>query len=69
MSAGKLFCTTCREELGLKRFVIQDHIKSAKHADGKKRLERKEAREDISEALRKHDQAVHQKGETLPESQ
>ena len=69
VSAGKLFCTACREELGLKRSIIQGHIRSAKHADGKKRLERKEAREkDISEALRKHDHNVHQKGETLPES-
>ena len=70
VSAGKLFCSACREELGLKRSVVQAHIKAAKHADGKKRLERKEAREkDISEALRKHDQEVHQKGETLPELQ
>ena len=70
VSVGKLFCTACREELGLKRSVIQAHMKSAKHADGKKRVERKEAREkDISEALRKHDQEVHQKGETLSESQ
>ena len=54
----------------MKRSVIQGHINSTKHADGKKRLERKEAREkDISMALRKHDQEVHQKGETLPESQ
>ena len=52
VSAGKLFCSACREELGLKRSVVQAHIKAAKHADGKKRLERKEAREkDISEAL------------------
>ena len=70
VSAGKLFYAACREELGLKRSVVQGHIKSTKHADGKKRLECKEAREkDISVALRKHDQEVHQKGETLPESQ
>ncbi len=70
VTAGKLFCTACREELGLKRSMIQGHFKAAKHADGKKRLEHKEARErDITVALRKHDQEVHQKGETLPESQ
>lgn len=39
VSGGKLFCTARREELGLKRSVIQGHIKSAKHADGKRRLE------------------------------
>ena len=72
VSAGKLFCTACWEELGSKRSVIQGHVKAAKHADGKRRLERKEVRErDITVALRKHGDVVHQlqKGETLPESQ
>ena len=70
ISAGKLLCTACREELGLKRSVIQGHVKAAKHADGKRRLERKDVRErDITVALRKHGDEVHQKGETLPESQ
>ena len=35
----------------LKRSVVQAHIKSTKHADGKQRLERKR---DIAEALRRH---------------
>ena len=50
--------------------MIQGHVKAAKHADGKRRLERKDVRErDITVALRKHGDEVHQKGETLPESQ
>ena len=28
VSGGKLFCTGCREELGLKRSTIQNHIRS-----------------------------------------
>ena len=35
LSAGKLFCNACWEELRLKRSVLQAHIKSVKHADGK----------------------------------
>ena len=36
ISAGKLFCKACREELSLKCSSIVNHIKSAKHQDGKK---------------------------------
>ena len=70
VSLGKLFCTACREELGLKRSIIHNHVKSAKHKNGMERIERKEARErDIAEALKRHDQTIRQKGDTLPESQ
>ena len=70
VSACKLFCTACLEEVGLKRSIIQNHVKSTKHMAGKMRLERKEARErDISEALHRHDKTVNQKGATLPASQ
>ena len=65
VSAGKLFCSACREEVSLKSSVIANHIKSAKHEAGKERLKQKEAREaDIASALRAHNEAVHLKGET-----
>ena len=35
VSAGKLFCTGCREELGLKVIVIKQHLKSKKRQLGK----------------------------------
>ena len=44
-SAGKLFCKACKEILCLKRSVIQNHVKSSKHQDGKKALTTKETRE------------------------
>ena len=70
VSGGKLFCTGCREELGLKRSTIQNHIRSQKHDNSKKKLEKKEIREqDIAKALEKHNTEVHLRGETLPMQQ
>ena len=70
VSGGKLFCSACREELGLKSSTIQNHIRSQKHASSKKKLELKEAREqDIAVALSKHNEKEHLRGETLPEQQ
>ena len=69
-SAGKLFCRACRESVAVKRSVVQNHIKSKKHADSKERLKLKVSRErDIAEALRAHDAETHRKGETLLDEQ
>ena len=40
VESGKLFCQGCREELPLKKNSIEYHIKSGKHGDGKKRLDK-----------------------------
>ena len=67
-SAGKLFCRACRENVAVKRSVVQNHIKSKKHEESKGKLKKKESRErDIAQALRAHDVETHRKGETLPE--
>ena len=69
VSAGKLFCQACREELSTKRSVLKYHISSKKHQDRKKKREQKEVREiDIAQALKpwKHDTDSHPKGESLP---
>ena len=68
VSAGKLFCCGCREELGLKVSIIQLHVKSRKHQAGKERHLRSEARErDIATSFAKYNQQEHTSGETLPE--
>ena len=70
VSAGKLFCTACREELGLKRSTIMNHIRSKKHESSKKKLEKKELREkDIADSLVSYNAKEHLSGETLPEQQ
>ena len=70
VSAGRLFCKACREVLSVKRSTIDSHVKCAKHTESKKRVQQNESRErDIAEALQRHDEATHQKGETLPEDQ
>lgn len=70
VSAGTLFCEACREELGLKKSTIQNHVKSQKHVDSKKKRKMKEAREqDIAMALTKYNEKEHLRGETLPEEQ
>ena len=45
VSAGKLFCSACREELSLKRSIVKNHVESAKHARYKKRVVQSQARE------------------------
>jgi len=68
LSAGKLFCSACREELSLKRSSVNNHIRSSKHKDRKVKLHSKEKQEkDIANALRKHNEVFHLVGETLPE--
>ena len=70
VSRGKLFCNGCREELSLKMSVVRNHIRSAKHEEGHKRLKSKELREkSIADALAAHNKETHLKGETLPTSQ
>ena len=70
VSSSKLFCQGCREELPLKKSSISYHIKSTKHSDGKKRLEQQKVKDkDIAESLRKYNEEVHARGETLPEQQ
>ena len=52
VSAGRLFCRPCRETLSLKRSSIQNHVKSNKHSESKKRMESMVARQrDIAAAL------------------
>lgn len=69
VSNKKLFCSSCREELSLKRSSLDVHIKSSKHIKNKRKLKQKEEHElDIAEAVKDYQSKVHPKGETLPES-
>ena len=68
VSSGKIFCSACREELSTKKSTIENHIASAKHCGGKKKLASKELREkDIADAFKLYDVETHPSGETLPE--
>ena len=67
-SAGKLFCSACREELSLKLSIIKNHVGSAKHSRYKQKLKEKNSREqDIVQTFRVYEQEVHPVGESLPE--
>lgn len=69
VSAGKLFCKACREELSLKSSSLTNHLKSQKHKDGKRRLQKKEASErDIAKELTVYNDDNRMVGETLTES-
>ena len=68
VSANKLFCVACREEVSLKLTIIRNHIASSKHKNGKERLNVRDARErDIAKSLETYDAEVHTRGETIPE--
>ena len=52
VSNKKLFCMACRDELVMKKSEIDIHVKSDKHAQGKKRLSSKKKHDkDIIQAL------------------
>ena len=67
VSSGNLFC---REELALKKSILELHFKSEKHTRGKMKLVNKDMREqDIVKALAAYDKEVHPVGESLPTDQ
>ena len=66
----KLFCRACREELSLKSSVFMRHIQSAKHGEGKEKLNKRSSSEvDIATALQSHNKQNHTEGESLPVDQ
>lgn len=70
VSAGKLFCEACREELSLRKSTIKNHIRSSKHSSMKDRLKERKARDgDLVQSLKKYGEEEHPSGEHLPESQ
>ena len=70
VSQVHLFCTACRERLSIKRSIIKNHVQSTKHKKSQQRLKNKETRErDIAESLRKYNNDVHSRGESLPKEQ
>lgn len=69
VSNRRLFCCACREELAVKKSVIEHHIASHKHKRGKERFASKAKYErDICESLKSYDKELHPVGETLPDS-
>ena len=69
VSAGKLFCRACREELAVKKSVVKNHVQSVKHESSKGRLKEKEKRDsDIVDALQRYTKQIHPKGETLSDN-
>ena len=71
VSAGKLFCRACREELSVKKSVVKNHGESMKHTcrSSKGRLKEKEKRDsDIVDAMQRYSKQVHPKGETLSDN-
>ena len=70
VSAGKLFCRSCREELSLKRSIIKNHIASLKHKTSKAaRNKQKIADKSIVESLKAYEANANPRGEGLPEAQ
>lgn len=64
-----MVCSGCREEVALKKNVVELHIKSQKRQRGKERLQLKLKREvDLAKHLREYDDKNHPSGELLPES-
>ena len=68
-SVVRLF-KACRETHSVKRSTLANHIKSAKHNECKKKLKTKQGKEiEISTALKKYDESVNPKGQTLLDEQ
>ena len=59
VSRGKLFCSVCREEISLKSSSVKKHLRSAKHAEGKEKIAKKDKREqEIAIALKAHNEEI-----------
>ena len=70
ISAGKLFCHSCREELSLKRSIIKNHVASLKHKTSKSaRTKQQIADKSIVESLKAYEANANPRGESLPEAQ
>ena len=68
-SSSRLFCSSCREVVSLKKSVIELHVWLQKHKKGKERQEGQKMKDQsIIEALNAYDSSTHPVGETLPES-
>ena len=68
-SNNKLFCEACREEVSEKASIIKRHITSQKHKSGTERLAKKKKEQTVLDAMKKYDNDVHPKGETLNDNQ
>ena len=68
VSGGKLFCEACREILSVKSSTLANHMKSAKHLDGKKKIKEKESQQQsIADAIsRRYNEVNHLRGENNP---
>ena len=70
VSSGKLFCQACREELNIKKSSVKYHMKSAKHAEGKRKIQlKRKCKQNIALVLQKHNAELHERGEMLPLAQ
>ena len=69
-SVGRVFCKACRETLSVKRSTLANHIKSVKLNECQKKLKTKQVKEiEKSIALKKYDESVNPKGQTLLDEQ
>lgn len=60
VSAGKLFCSACWEELYLMHTIVVGHVQSTKHAQPKKQLSEKWSKEcDIAQAFKSYKEAAN----------
>ena len=60
VSNKQLFCSACREEISVKKSIIELHVRRLE-SSGKRDM-------DIAQALQAYDSEVHPSGERLPES-
>lgn len=69
VSNKKLFCSSCREELPIKKSSIDVHVKSSKHIHSKTKWKAKEQHDlDIAQSLTMYQSKLRTKGETLPDT-
>jgi len=70
VSAGELFCCSCREELSLCRSIIKNHIASLKNKISKMTRNKQQiADKTIVESLKANEANTNPRGECLPEAQ
>ena len=70
MERGAIFCVACRTQVSEKASSLKRHVGSTRHQQGKKVLEaQKSKQQSIAVAMKKVNDDIHLKGETLPEKE
>lgn len=68
VDGGKLFCSACRIELGLKRSSLRRHVGTSRHLNAKARQKKSQQRQvTVLQSLKRYEERCNHVGKSLPD--